>query len=323
MTTSTTMSVGQFGFCLSAPRWSWSDGMFALHGMSPGDVVPTRALFVSHVHPEDRCGVEAALDGTLTAGEPAVCAYRLIDLTGEMKEVLLALSPVDEAGTVRGFLINDTERVRQAVAHGVNAELQLALESHAAIDQAKGALMAVYGVDSEGAFQLLRWASQQRNVRLRALAERLITALQSAGGLGTQVRALVDETFLAVLDDAPLPCSGGRSVSLSFDTHADVPTLRVTGRVDLATVGELTAALNKLMLAGDRDGVVVDVQGLDGVGSVARFALAAAKRRSAAHRVPMHLVVGAHSVGETLAGGWIATRDPRGARATAGSHRSR
>lgn len=299
--------------------------MFALHGMSPGEVVPTRALFVSHVHPEDRCGVEAVLDGTLTAGEPAVCAYRLIDLTGETKEVLLALSPVDETGTVRGFLINDTERVRQAVAHGVNAELQLALESHAAIDQAKGALMAVYGVDSESAFQLLRWASQQRNVRLRTLAERLITALQCAGGLGTQVRALVDETFLAVLDDAqfPFPWSGGRSVSLSFDTQADIPTLRVTGRVDLATVGELTAALNKLMLAGDRDGVMVDVQGLDSVGGVARFALAAAKRRSAAHRVPMHLVVGAHSVGETLAGGWIATRDPRGARATAGSHRSR
>ncbi len=298
--------------------------MFALHGMSPGEVVPTRPLFLSHVHPEDRSGVEAALDDTVTAGEPAVCAYRLIDLTGEMKEVLLALSPVDETGTVRGFLIDDTERVRQAVAHGVNAQLQLALESHAAIDQAKGALMAVYGVDSESAFQLLRWASQQRNVRLRALAERLTTALQSAGGLGTQVRALVDETFLLVLDDAPfpLPCSGGRSASLSFDTHAPVPTLRVTGRIDLATVGALTAALNKLMLAGDRDGVVVDIQGLDSVGSVARFALATARRRSAAHRVPMRIVVGGHCVDVALPGGWIAARDPRAARATAGSSRS-
>jgi len=41
------------------------------------------------------------------------------------------------------------------------------------IDQAKGMLMVIYGVDAEGAFGLLRWQSQQHNVRLRLLAEQL------------------------------------------------------------------------------------------------------------------------------------------------------
>ena len=54
-----------------------------------------------------------------------------------------------------------TEAVRDIAAH------------RSVIDQAKGMLMVIYGVDAEGAFDLLRWQTQQHNVRLRLLAEQL------------------------------------------------------------------------------------------------------------------------------------------------------
>ena len=43
----------------------------------------------------------------------------------------------------------------------------------ALIEQTKAMLMFVYGIDADGAFQLLRWQSQQHNVKLRLIAEQI------------------------------------------------------------------------------------------------------------------------------------------------------
>ena len=48
------------------------------------------------------------------------------------------------------------------------------VESRASIEQANGALMLVYGISTEQAFNLLRWRSQQTNTKLRALAKQLV-----------------------------------------------------------------------------------------------------------------------------------------------------
>ena len=45
-----------------------------------------------------------------------------------------------------------------------------------AIEQAKGALMVTYGITADAAFALLRFHSQNRNVKVRAIAAQL-TAL--------------------------------------------------------------------------------------------------------------------------------------------------
>lgn len=54
-------------------------------------------------------------------------------------------------------------------------QLEAALESRATIDQAKGILMAdAPGIGPEGAFELLRRASQRENVKLRDIARRIV-----------------------------------------------------------------------------------------------------------------------------------------------------
>jgi AmiR/NasT family two-component response regulator len=42
------------------------------------------------------------------------------------------------------------------------------------IEQAKGMLMLVYGLDAAAAFDLLRWRSQESNIKLRRLAQQLV-----------------------------------------------------------------------------------------------------------------------------------------------------
>ncbi len=288
--------MGQFHFSASAPRWAWSDDMFVLHGMSPGDVVPTRALFLSHVQPDDRARVDLALDACAIDRRPMCCHYRLVDLAGEARDVTLALAPQDggQDGGVRGFLIDDSERERQAVAQGVNAELHRALESHAIIDQAKGVLMFVYGVEPEIAFQLLRGASQERNVRLRTIAEGLVTSVQFAGGLGPQTRASMDELFMAILDGGlPRHQPEHRApLELSVVRSGATPTLRVAGPVDLSSMAQLAAALSQLLAtAGASGDVAVDLRGVDHLGRVTRAVVAAARRRCEAKGISMHIIL--------------------------------
>jgi hypothetical protein len=47
-------------------------------------------------------------------------------------------------------------------------------ERRSVIDQAKGMLMFVYGVDADAAFGLLRWQSQHHNVKLRLVADQML-----------------------------------------------------------------------------------------------------------------------------------------------------
>ena len=297
-TTPRTALVGRFEYTASTGRWRWSDGMFLIHGMAPGDVVPTLAIMSRHIHPEDRGRVLDALGQCGVDGLPFGCQYRLLDLTGAERSVTLTGaggSDDDTLRTVAGFLVDITAAQRDAVALQVNEELTQALRSHAVIDQAKGALMLGYGIDGDAAFELLRWGSQQRNVRLLTLAERLVAAVEAGGGLGSDTRQRLDDFYFASLTDgAPEPPVGLTTPGLhtTFDTKGEVPIVRVQGPVDLATAHELTAAVTQLMIKARQVGsMVVDMRQVTHLGSVGVSALTAAHRRSAAAGVKMRIVL--------------------------------
>ncbi|MGY1696874.1 GAF and ANTAR domain-containing protein [Geodermatophilus sp. SYSU D00814] len=56
--------------------------------------------------------------------------------------------------------------------------MELAMQSRAVIEQAKGVLMAQRGVDAEGAFDMLRAASQRYNRKLRDIAAGIVASTQ-------------------------------------------------------------------------------------------------------------------------------------------------
>jgi GAF domain-containing protein len=60
--------------------------------------------------------------------------------------------------------------------------MELAMQSRAVIEQAKGVLMAQRRVDAEGAFDLLRAASQRYNRKLRDIAAGIVASTQEPRG---------------------------------------------------------------------------------------------------------------------------------------------
>ena len=54
------------------------------------------------------------------------------------------------------------------------AAIERALVSSGPIEQAKGLVMGVFGLDAEAAFQVLVWVSQHANTKLAIVAERFL-----------------------------------------------------------------------------------------------------------------------------------------------------
>ncbi len=91
------------------------------------------------------------------------------------------------------------------------AELEGKLATLPVIEQAKGALMATYGITADAAFALLRFHSQHRNVKLRVIAAQLTTMMCTSPS-----RADVIARFDQLLD----------GVALSLQQPAAVPTTK-------------------------------------------------------------------------------------------------
>jgi hypothetical protein len=68
-------------------------------------------------------------------------------------------------------------RCQLAAERKLTTQLRAALTSRAAIDQAIGILMAQQRCTAEQAFEILRTASQNRNVKLRHVAADIVTGL--------------------------------------------------------------------------------------------------------------------------------------------------
>lgn len=62
-----------------------------------------------------------------------------------------------------------------------NEQLREAMDSRAVIEQAKGALVLRFGIPPERAFGVLRRWSQDRNIKLRTIADALIAVSRGEG----------------------------------------------------------------------------------------------------------------------------------------------
>ncbi|MFE5703657.1 PAS and ANTAR domain-containing protein [Rhodococcus koreensis] len=173
--------VGSFRFYLDGQRWEWSDTVALMHGYRPGEVTPTTELLLSHKHPEDHLHVARVLDRMINDAEPFSSKHRIIDTTGKIRQVVVVGDRMhDDSGAVigtTGFYIDITDSHRNDVKDSVDETVAALEQSRAVIEQAKGALMLVYGIPADRAFDILTWRSQETNIRLRTLAERLVAAI--------------------------------------------------------------------------------------------------------------------------------------------------
>jgi len=169
--------VGWFRFYFADERWEWSDQVQQMHGYEPGSVTPTTELVLSHKHPDDYVEVAATLDDIRRTYRTFSTRHRIIDTHQVVHSVVVIGDRLyDDAGAVvgtHGFYVDVTppDQVHEDLVTAAVAEIA---ENRATIEQAKGMLMLIYRVDADAAFELLRWRSQETNVKLRILAEQVL-----------------------------------------------------------------------------------------------------------------------------------------------------
>ncbi|MEU8895555.1 PAS and ANTAR domain-containing protein [Nocardia sp. NPDC048505] len=171
-------SVGTFRYWFDDERWEWSDEVAEMHGYAPGTITPTTELLLTHKHPEDRAQVASTLAKTVQHGDPFSSRHRIIDTAGSVHHVIVVADRLIEqdghvAGTA-GYYIDVTDTLEEHRRETLDDTLPELYAARAVIEQAKGALMLVYGISSEQAFKVLSWRSQETNVKLRALAGQLV-----------------------------------------------------------------------------------------------------------------------------------------------------
>ena len=84
----------------------------------------------------------------------------------------------EELASVAGTLLANSQAYWGA--YSLTEQLHMALGSRAVIEQAKGILMAdTGGLDGDGAFALLKAASQRENVKLRDIAGRIVSECEA------------------------------------------------------------------------------------------------------------------------------------------------
>jgi hypothetical protein len=83
----------------------------------------------------------------------------------------------------------EEDRITNAVTH--------IADRRAVIDQAKGMLMLLHGIDAEQAFKLLVWQSQENNVKLRDLANQVIKDFQAVTTGDVAATVVYDRRFMS------------------------------------------------------------------------------------------------------------------------------
>nr|WP_245663658.1 PAS and ANTAR domain-containing protein [Nocardia arthritidis] len=198
--TGTPQSVGGFRFWFADQRWEWSDEVASMHGYRPGSVTPTTELLLTHKHPDDREAVASALARSIADAEPFSSRHRIIDTAGAVHHVILVADRMtDEGGRVvgtSGYYIDVTGTLAEHRQEALDDALPELYAARSVIEQAKGALMLIYGIGPEQAFRVLSWRSQETNVKLRILAARLVADLPGLTGVPPGLRTEFDHLLL-------------------------------------------------------------------------------------------------------------------------------
>ena len=169
--------VGWFRFYFADERWEWSEQVQRLHGYEPGTVVPTTELVLSHKHPDDYVQVAATLDDIRRTHRTFSTRHRIIDTKQVVHDVVVIGDQLyDDDGDVvgtHGFYVDvtPTNDVHDELVSAAVAEIA---ENRATIEQAKGMLMLIYRISEQSAFELMKWRSQETNVKLRILADQVL-----------------------------------------------------------------------------------------------------------------------------------------------------
>ena len=191
--------VGRFEYRYDSDAWTWSDTVARMHGYEPGEIEPTTELVLSHKHPDDLARVKGLLQQSVA---PFSSRHRIRTTTGAIRKVVVVGDPVTDADgrtvATRGFYIDITDSFNADLQQSITDELQVIVSHREVIDQAKGMLMLIYQLSADAAFAVLVWRSQELNVKLATVAEKLVAELPDLVNAHPAMRAPIDHYLLTL-----------------------------------------------------------------------------------------------------------------------------
>lgn len=193
---------GRFCYDVDTDTWEWDDKVYAIHGLPPGSITPTTELILRSKHPDDRERVRMLLKEVTQTSMSCSLAYRLVREDGsERRVVLVGESTVSDSGSkFEGFYLDLTPEFEEETEDATRSAFE-SLEQRAVIEQAKGILMLVYGIDEQAAFAMLRWWSRNRNTKVRDLAQRLVTTVTEGQIVQVDAKTSVDALLHDITTD--------------------------------------------------------------------------------------------------------------------------
>jgi hypothetical protein len=183
---------GLVEYSFADDRFHWSDGLYRIYGYERGDVVPSMEMALAHIEPEDRETVQAYWDHVSSHGGPSSIYISIRDRKDRQHKLLLTADYILDGSTpvgVWGAVADITQSIH-------TDRHQLATEAVAAsarnrdfIEQAKGILMGKTGISADRAYELMNQMSQDKNLKVHAIARDIINRATSPGGDPTAERA--------------------------------------------------------------------------------------------------------------------------------------
>ncbi len=217
---SSTETVGRFHYDVPTDTWWWCPNLYAMHGFTPHEIVPTTALMAAHQHPDDRAGTVDLITAAVTDGKPFCSRHRILDARRRVHTVITIGEGIREADgrivQVRGYLIDVTDSLHRDLAAATRQAVELSAATRATIEQAKGALMITYGLDENEAFALLRRHSQHSNIKLRDIATGITDRSNDPGIAGLTANGKITEIYAALTGNNQTPMPG---ISTSDPRH--------------------------------------------------------------------------------------------------------
>ncbi|HEY9810365.1 MAG TPA: PAS domain S-box protein [Halomicronema sp.] len=106
--------VGCWEFDVSTDQVTWSDEVFRIVGITPGEIMPSFVDFLERVHPEDVKSVKKSLKRVMSEGKPYEFDQRIVRPDGEVRYLAAKGQPIfDQKGKVVklfGTILDITER---------------------------------------------------------------------------------------------------------------------------------------------------------------------------------------------------------------------
>jgi PAS domain S-box-containing protein len=89
----------------------WSDNLYRIFGLEPGEVSPTVDFFNTYLHPDDRQKVATVLDAGRREGQMRRVDYRIVRPDGAVRHLRASQAPVDMTSGGQGRLIGTIQDI--------------------------------------------------------------------------------------------------------------------------------------------------------------------------------------------------------------------